>query len=55
MSAVLGGSPTEGLDISISAVFAALFLGCAAAHMAIFQQNRKNGHLRLVSIAIFGI
>ncbi|KAI0489856.1 hypothetical protein F4859DRAFT_509433 [Xylaria cf. heliscus] len=39
--AVMGGVPTLTTDIPIAAVLLALFVASAAAHMAIFQKNKR--------------
>ncbi|MCJ1438290.1 hypothetical protein MMC27_007678 [Xylographa pallens] len=53
-AAALGGQPTIGLDVPITAVFLFLFLCGAASHMTIFQLNRRRGHKFLFSGAMFG-
>lgn len=52
--ASLGGLPTVGVDVPISAVFLALFIAGAASHMTIFQINRRRGHKFIPSAATFG-
>ncbi|MCJ1384952.1 hypothetical protein MMC17_008070 [Xylographa soralifera] len=53
-TAALGGRPTIGLDVPITAVFLFLFLCGAVSHMTIFQLNRRRGHKFLFSGALFG-
>lgn len=53
-TASLGGAPTKGVDIPISAVFLVLFLLAAAAHMTILQLNLRKGHKFLISGLCFG-
>ncbi|KAF2658755.1 hypothetical protein K491DRAFT_245173 [Lophiostoma macrostomum CBS 122681] len=50
----LGGAPEKKVDIPISAVFLALYMGAAAIHMIIFQKNKKRGHKFLFSGVMFG-
>ncbi|KAI9821902.1 MAG: hypothetical protein M1827_002484 [Pycnora praestabilis] len=50
----LGGIPTVGLDVPISAVFLCLFIGGAVSHMAIFQLNKRKGHKFIMSGMLFG-
>ncbi|KAF1985019.1 hypothetical protein K402DRAFT_422318 [Aulographum hederae CBS 113979] len=50
----LGGRPTVGVDVPITAVFLVLFIAGAATHMTIFQLNRRKGHKFLMSALIFG-
>ncbi|MCJ1288108.1 hypothetical protein MMC26_007463 [Xylographa opegraphella] len=52
--AALGGQPTIGLDVPITAVFLFLFVCGAVSHMTIFQFNRRRGHKFLFSGAMFG-
>jgi hypothetical protein len=54
MSAGLGGLPTVGLDVPITAVFMFLFMCGAATHMTILQLNSRKGHKFLASGALFG-
>jgi hypothetical protein len=49
----VGGVPTIKVDVPITAVFMALYLGFAAANMAIFQKNRKQDHKFLISCMLF--
>ncbi len=42
------------VDVPISAVFLALFIGAAAGHMAIFQINKRRGHKFIMSVLLFG-
>jgi hypothetical protein len=51
----LGGAPEVGVDVPITAVFLVLFVIGAAAHMTIFQINRKRGHKFLMSALLFGM
>ena len=53
-AAGLGGLPTVKLDVPITAVFMFLFILGAAAHMTIFQLNRKRGHKFIISALMFG-
>ncbi|KAI9828074.1 MAG: hypothetical protein M1832_003601 [Thelocarpon impressellum] len=53
-NASLGGVPTLGLDVPVTAVFLVLFLIGAATHMAIFQANKKKGHKFIMSGMTFG-
>lgn len=53
-TASLGGVPTVGLDIPITAVFLVLFILGAVGHMTIFQLNRKRGHKFIMSGMLFG-
>jgi Protein of unknown function (DUF3112) len=48
-----GGIPTVGVDVPISAVFLALFLLSAAAHMTVFQINKRRGHKFIMSGLMF--
>jgi hypothetical protein len=50
----LGGTPDVSVDVPITAVFLFLFIIGAAAHMTIFQLNRKKGHKFLMSALLFG-
>ena len=52
--AQIGGVPTVGVDVPIAAVFLALFLGSAAAHMTILQTNMRKGHKFAMSGLLFG-
>lgn len=53
-TAAVGGVPTIGVDVPISAVFMFLFLVAAAGHMTIFQINRRRGHKFIMSGLMFG-
>lgn len=46
--------PTVGVDVPISAVLLALFIGSAVGHMTIFQINKKRGHKFIMSALMFG-
>lgn len=50
----LGGVPTVGVDIPISAVFLVLFIAGAATNMTIFQINKRRGHKFILSGVCFG-
>ncbi|KIV99615.1 uncharacterized protein PV09_08790 [Verruconis gallopava] len=50
----LGGRLEKHVDIPITAVFLALFIGGAAYHMSIFQINRRRNHRFFFSALIFG-
>ncbi|KZF19396.1 hypothetical protein L228DRAFT_271210 [Xylona heveae TC161] len=52
--ASLGGVPTVKVDVPISAVFLFLFIISAAAHMTIFQLNKRKGHKFVISGMMFG-
>lgn len=52
-TAQVGGQPTPSIDDPISAVLAFLFLIATAAHMTIFQINKKHGHLFVFSAMMF--
>ncbi|KAI9167038.1 hypothetical protein HJFPF1_03157 [Paramyrothecium foliicola] len=52
--AQLGGLPVTTVDVPISAVFVAIFIGLAALNMTILQLNRKRGHKFLLSGVFFG-
>ncbi|KAK0661608.1 hypothetical protein QBC41DRAFT_382913 [Cercophora samala] len=52
--AQLGLTPTAPLDIPISSTLLLLFALAAAAHMAIFQLNRRRAHKFLFSALLFG-
>jgi hypothetical protein len=54
MTWALGGAPEIGVDIPITAVFLAMFIMGAVAHMTIFQLNRRKGHKFLMSGLLFG-
>ncbi|KAJ5318362.1 hypothetical protein N7476_004782 [Penicillium atrosanguineum] len=53
-TAALGGRPTKDLDVPICAVFLFLFASAGAAHMTIYQRNRKRGHKFIPSAMTFG-
>lgn len=50
----VGGRPTIGVDVPITAVFLFLFICGAAGHMTIFQLNRRRGHKFIMSALTFG-
>jgi hypothetical protein len=50
----MGGVPKIGVDVPITAVFLALFIGAAAIHMTIFQLNQRRGHKFIFSALLFG-
>ncbi|UKZ73738.1 hypothetical protein TrVFT333_001388 [Trichoderma virens FT-333] len=50
----LGGTPTRGVDIPISAVILFFFICSAALNMTIFQRNRRRGHKFVLSGLFFG-
>jgi hypothetical protein len=52
-TAGVGGVPTLTVDVPITAVFMVIYLGLAAANMAIFQKNRKQDHKFLISWMLF--
>lgn len=52
--AAVGGKPSIGVDVPISAVFLFLFVIGAATHMTIFQLNKRKGHKFLMSAMTFG-
>jgi len=52
--ASLGGVPAVLPDIPVTSVFLFLFSIGAAAHMTIFQLNKKISHKFLFSIILFG-
>lgn len=53
-TAGIGGLPTVGVDVPIDAVFLALFLVGAIAHMTIFQLNLRKGHRFMLQGLMFG-
>ena len=53
-NAALGGVPTNELDTPIAAVFLALFVGGAVAHMTILQLNLRRAHKFVFSGLLFG-
>lgn len=52
-TALVGGIPTPTIDDPISGVLMFLFLVAAAAHMAVFQINKKKEHLFVFSAMMF--
>ncbi|KAI9870730.1 MAG: hypothetical protein M1830_003877 [Pleopsidium flavum] len=52
-ASILGGVPTVQLDVPITAVFLALFLGAAVCHYTIFLFNKRRGHKFLLSGFLF--
>jgi hypothetical protein len=50
----LGGLPRASVDVPVTAVFLALFILGAIAHMTILQLNGRRGHKFLMSGLIFG-
>jgi hypothetical protein len=52
--AILGGLPTVGIDIPISAVLIAIYACFAATNMTIFQRNRLRGKRFVISVLLFG-
>lgn len=53
-TAAVGGRPTVGVDVPITAVFLFLFMIGAAGHMTIFQINKRRGHKFVMSAMTFG-
>ncbi|KAK8100184.1 hypothetical protein PG999_010558 [Apiospora kogelbergensis] len=53
--AQLGGRPTVDVDVPISAVLLAIFIGLAVVHMTILQRNNKRNHKFLFSGMLFGL
>ncbi|KAI9732318.1 MAG: hypothetical protein M1834_001525 [Cirrosporium novae-zelandiae] len=53
-NASLGGVPTVGLDVPITAVFLVLFVLGAISHMTILQLNNRKGHKFILSGMLFG-
>ena len=51
---MLGGVPNTLLDVPITSVFILLFLLGAIGHMTVFQINRRQGHIFIMSGAMFG-
>ncbi|KAF2429278.1 hypothetical protein EJ08DRAFT_698420 [Tothia fuscella] len=49
-----GGLPAIIPDVPICAIYLILYLAGAAAHMTIFQKNKKQGHLFVMSAMTFG-
>ncbi|KAK2735933.1 hypothetical protein FQN57_001074 [Myotisia sp. PD_48] len=52
--ASLGGAPTVGVDVPISAIFLVIFVIGAASHMYRFRTNLAKGHKFIPSAATFG-
>ncbi|KAF7516308.1 hypothetical protein G7054_g14214 [Neopestalotiopsis clavispora] len=52
-TAQVGGRPTPSIDDPVCAVLAFFFLVATAAHMTIFQINKKHGHLFVFSAMMF--
>jgi len=50
---ILGGVPTVGIDVPITAVFFAMFIAGAATHFTIHELNGKRGHKFHLSDAVF--
>lgn len=53
-NASVGGTPTLGVDVPISAVFLSLFILGAIGHMIILQTNLHRGHKFIMSGLMFG-
>ncbi|KAK4168278.1 hypothetical protein QBC43DRAFT_341546 [Cladorrhinum sp. PSN259] len=53
-NAITGGIPTTKVDVPISAILLAFFVGSATLNMTIFQINRRRGHKFLFSAMLFG-
>ena len=53
-TASVGGVPTVGIDVPVSAVFLFLFILGAVSHMTILQVNMRRGHKFLISGMMFG-
>lgn len=53
-TASLGGVPTVGIDVPVTAVFLFLFILGAIGHMTIFQLNKRRGHKFIMSGMMFG-
>lgn len=51
--AILGGIPTAGLDVPITAIFLVLFLIGAATHFITHELNGKRGHKFHLSDMVF--
>ncbi|KAI0126749.1 hypothetical protein BJ170DRAFT_629829 [Xylariales sp. AK1849] len=54
-TAQVGGVPTVGVDIPISACLLLVYISLAAVHMTIFQVNRKREHKFIFSAMLFGL
>ena len=52
-AAILGGIPTKGLDVPVTAIFLVLFLIGAVTHFAIHEINGKRGHKFHLSDMVF--
>lgn len=52
-TALVGGVPVPNIDDPVSAVLTFLFLVAAAAHMAVFQINKKRQHVFVFSAMMF--
>lgn len=53
-TAQIGGIPTVGLDVPVCGVFIGLFVALAAAHMTLFQRNKRRGHKFVFNGLLFG-
>ena len=53
-TAALGGVPTVGVDVPITAVFLFFFILGAIGHMTIFRLNMRRGHKFIMSGMMFG-
>lgn len=53
-TASVGGVPSIGVDVPISAVFLFLYILSAIGHMTIFQINRRHGQKFIMSGMMFG-
>ncbi|WEW56843.1 hypothetical protein PRK78_002298 [Emydomyces testavorans] len=53
-TAAPGGAPTTSVDVPISAVSLALFIGGAIGHMGLFRLNLSRGHKFVPSAVAFG-
>ena len=51
----LGGIPTKGVDIPITAVLLVMYIGSAIWHMTIFQLNNRRGHKFIFNALLFGM
>jgi hypothetical protein len=52
-NSILGGVPTVGIDVPITAVFFVMFITGATTHFTIHQLNGKRGHKFHLSDAVF--